>query len=215
MIKTAIILALFITGFAGAKPNKGLSADGIMKKFQSRWDLVIRYKANFSQKTRTEGALSEGSSTGKVTIHKPSKFRWESTTDDSTQIINGTTFYNIQENKRRGNRTIDVYDNFKDESLAKPIGLLSGKIKFLAAYKANDLKNTGSVWVVRLVPKSQKTETLIAEIDKKSYLLGALVLEDPASTVRVEFTDSVINPELDDKVFTYEGRKKDIVNKMQ
>lgn len=203
-----LISSTLISATAIKKQTPSVQA---LSDFQTAWDKIKTYTASFKQKTTSLG-YEEVLTEGRIYIKKPEKIRWDSVTDDTIQILNGKNFCQIQENKKRGNRTIDIFSDF-DARVSKPFLFLTGKAQFTSLYKPKLLKSDPKTMELELAPLKKVGETLIAEIDKESYLLRSLAIEDSTSKVRIEFLNVETNPELDDAFFEYQKRTHDVVHK--
>ena len=211
-----LFLLVSCLAFSVQKPLPKPSAlDSIIDKFQKTWDETKSYQAKFKQSvvSKEMGGTPE-ETTGQLIVQKPGKLRWESDTDKSTQILNGTRLISIQENLRRKTKTVDIYKDVTRGMDTKALQFLAGRSDFRETYKIDLVKDSTSMAQLKLVPKTgTTTETYIAEIDKNSYFLRSLTTETADSRVRLEFLDVKANIVIDEKSFDYTPSSTDIVNK--
>ena len=181
-------------------------------KFQKSWDTMKSYQANFKQIVFSKRMGTRDETEGLLSVIKPDKLRWETKTDGSVQILNGKKMINVQENKRRKNRVVDIYSDVRKVTSSTPLNFLSGKSKFKDIYHIKLLSETPKAAELKLSPKKEGEETLIAEVDKASYFLRSLTTENAESRVRIEFSDIKTNAKLDKGLFEFKPDPKDVVH---
>jgi outer membrane lipoprotein-sorting protein len=209
-----LLCAPFSSGKTAEKTEKsGVgSPDKILDKLQKSWDGTNTYEAAFHQTVYSKRLGTRDESSGTLYVVKPSKLRWESKTDGSVQIMNTSQLIVITKNKRRGTTVVDMYHDLAKVMDSKPLAFLSGKSKFRDIYRVELLAETPQLAEMRFTPKTDAAETLVAEIDKESYLLRSLTSETVDSRVRTEFSGTKINVKLDDKLFEYKPNATDIIH---
>jgi len=183
-----------------------------LAKIQKVWDKARTYQADFNQTviSKTLGARDE--SRGKLYILKPSKLRWQSTTDGSAQIMNGKRLTHIQPNAQRGRTVVDIYKDFSKNVDAKFYDFLAGNIKLKNHYNAKLLDSKGNIIRLRLTPKKVGDQTYIAEVDKKSYLLVALITDSADTRTLMRFSNIKINIPVKAELFEYKKKKEHIIH---
>lgn len=206
-MKTLLFLLFSAVLFAKPAPKETI------KKFQDSWDKTKKYSAQFKQTVTSKSLGTKEESEGTLFVVKPGKLRWNSNTDMSSQILNGSTFTSIRFNQRKKNRTVDIYKDISKMVDMRALGFLAGDAKFGEVYMIEQTGQTSEIIKLKLIPKEKKGEYYIAEIQKKSYVLTGLTTETPDSTVQMSFSGVEINPVIEDKVFEYEASPNDIVNK--
>ncbi len=192
--------------------SKPKSIEPLISGFEKAWAEVKSYQSDFKQTIISKELGSSEESTGTLSVSKPGRLRWESNTEGSIQILNGPKYYNIQENKRRGNRVVDVYKNVKKTANLKPLAFLTENFKVREVYQVKLASETKDLAELKLQVKGHPEEVLVAEIDKKSYLLRALVTENSESRVRIELLNTKANLALPDSLFEYQAGPKDLVH---
>lgn len=131
---------------ASATPLFGETAPGrVADKIQEAWNAVQTYKASFSQVVFSKGMGTRDESKGTVYVVKPGKLRWESATDNITQLLSGNEFFVIKPNARRGTVVVDVWRDLKKAMDVKPLEFLVG-----ASEAQGDLPARGGLRVGRL-----------------------------------------------------------------
>lgn len=195
------------------KAEKGTPVPGVLlEKLQKAWDAAETYQASFKQVVFAKRLGTRDETQGTLSVVKPNKLRWESTTDGTVQIMNGKQLFVVQPNKRRGTTVVDIYHDISKAMDPKPLSFLSGKAKFRDIYRVELLSETPKVAEMKFIPKHDSSESLVAEIDKSSYLLRSLTSETVDSRVRTEFSGTKTNVKLEDKLFEYKPKETDIVH---
>ncbi len=184
----------------------------IVEKLQKTWDSAKTYKADFKQILFQKRMGTREESAGTLFVSKPGKLRWESKTDGQIQIMNGKQLWVIKPNKRRGIQVVDVFRDLKKIMDPKPMAFLSGTGKFKELYQTELLKEDNKMAEIRFFPKAETSDSLIAEIDKESYGLRSLTTDSPDSRARTEFSNTEVNPTLDEKLFEYKVQPSDVVH---
>lgn len=184
----------------------------VVAKLQKSWDAAKSYQAEFKQVVLSKRMGTRDETEGVLYVAKPDRLRWETRTDGSTQILSGKKLTNIQENKRRKSRTVDIYKDVRKVTGGTPLNFLSGKSKFKEIYNIKMLSETPEMVELKLVPKREGQETLIAEVDKSSYFLRSLTTENTESRVRTEFSNIKTNVKLDSKLFEFKPGQQDVVH---
>ena len=208
--------ALLFPALLLAQPGTPLpqsSPGTLLEKLQKAWDATLTYEANFRQVIFDKRLGTREESHGVLYVEKPSHLRWESKTDKSIQIMNGKELYVITHNKRRGTRVVDIYTDAGKAVGSRPLNFLSGKVKFKEIYHVQLLSETPEMAEMKLTPKEDAAETLIAEIDKVSYLLRSLTSETVDSRVKTEFTGTKTNAKFDKKLFIFKPTSADVIHK--
>ena len=178
---------------------------------QKAWDANNSYQVKFKQVVLGKRLGSREEASGTMSVVKPGRLRWESSSDGNTEILNGNKFINIHENRRRKSRTVDIYKDVSKQMDAGTLNFLAGKIKFKEWYRSEIVTETAEKIEVKLVPRSGVGDSYVAEFDKASYLLRALTTENSENKVRIDFLETHTNVELEDKLFEYKPNPKDVV----
>ncbi len=193
------------------KPVAGL-AGPLVERLQTSWDEAKSYKAKFKQVLFYKRMGTREESVGTLYVSKPGKMRWESDTDGVVQIMNGKKLWVIKPNKRRGIQIVDVFSDLKKIMDPRPLAFLSGTGKFKELYEVELISENAKLAELKFFPKTAATDSLIAEIDKESYLLRSLTTDSSDSRARTEFTHTEVNPSLDEKLFEYKILPTDVVH---
>lgn len=213
-MKLALCSLLFLCLAASATPKPTDATGPVIASLQKTWDAAKTYEAKFKQKVVAKRLGTEDESEGTLAVAKPNRLRWVSETDGTLQILNGNKLTNVRENKRRQVTEVDIYDQAGKAVDSKLLKFLAGKAQFKTLYKFELESETPEIVTVRFLPRVGDGESLIAEIDKKSYLLRSLTTDSEDNRVRVEFSDIKTNVKLDSKLFEYQPKKTDVVRRM-
>lgn len=206
-----LLYCLPLLAAPAAKPNPALP---VVDKMQTTWDAAKTYEAKFKQKVTAKRMGTEDESEGTVVVSKPNRLRWVSVTDGTFQILNGNRLTAVRENKRRQITEVDIYAKAGKSIDSKLLKFLAGKAQFKTLYRFELESETPEIATIKFHGKSGDAETLIAEIDKNSYLLRSLTTDSEDNRVRVEFTEIKTNVKLDPKLFEYQPKKTDVVRHM-
>ncbi|MFM8314765.1 MAG: LolA family protein [Deltaproteobacteria bacterium] len=183
-----------------------------LDKLQSSWDKTQSYQAEFKQSVYSKKLHTKDESTGTIYVSKPGKIRWEIPAQKTVQILNGNRLIVIKENKRRKTTVVDIFKDISKSVDIKSLAFLSGTASFKETYTsvlgAEDIEKIE----LKFTPKTSPSESYLAEIDKKSYLLRALTTETADSKVRIEFMNTKTNSSSDLSLFEYQPKPKDIVH---
>lgn len=208
----AKLVFLFVAlGSSAALPAPKLET--VLQEVQSVWDKTKTFKAPFQQSVESKLMGTTEQSEGLILVVKPDRFRWESKTDGTIQIINKKILTLVQPKAQRGRTVVDIYPDFAKKADARVLDFLAGNVQIKKLYKPKLLDQKGNFIRLELVPLGKKEETYIAEIDKKSYLLHALSYETEETKTRLEFQNPRANETIDEKLFEYTPGKEDIVNR--
>lgn len=191
-----------------AKPK----IDELLDHVQVAWKDVKTYQSPFHQTVRSKALKTEEKAAGTLTLMKPDRFRWESTTDGTLQIISGNRLTQVQPKAQRDKNVVDIYKDVSKRFDPRLLQLLAGTIDLREHYKPRLGKQSKKTQEIVLAPKRKGEETYIAEIDRESYLLVALAFETEDTRTRLELTKPVINTDLDAKLFEYAVSSNDIVH---
>lgn len=185
-----------------------LRADEV-DNFQKAWDNLKTLKADVRQTSENKAlGLEPEVQEGVLYLKKPGYLRFDSKTENTTQILNRKEFI-LKKNQR--NR-VDIVA-LKSGKLPKAFQFFSGKQKFKEIYELKSVTDKGEALAFHFIPKHGKKESYIAEIEKKSYLLKALLVEAGDSKVGLSLANIKPNEKLEDKLFHYQPDAKDIVNR--
>lgn len=200
------------------------SVSHIVEKLQETWDQAKTFQAEFTQ-TVTEKRLGTPpeESRGTVSVLKPSQLRWETRKEvseagkkvlvtDGIQILNGDKMYVIHDNPRRNSRIVDVYKNVKRAVDTRPLRFLAGTAKFQDLYTSQLVGQSKTAWEIKFTSRDDVRETLVAEVDKKSYLLLSLASDAADVRTRTKFSNERVNKPMDAQLFVYVKQPNDVVH---
>ncbi len=188
------------------------SSDALIKLTETEWSKTTTYQAQFKQVVLSKRMHTTDETTGTLSVRKPGNLRWESN-DGTTQILNGKRVILVKTNRRRKNRSIDIYENGIAQVDLGALTFLRQDGSLLNNYRALKLKETATFVEYRLSPRSRESDSYIAEIDKSGYFLSALTMETNEARVRIEFSERKSNPQLDEALFVYVPQPGDVVHK--
>ncbi|MFM8270394.1 MAG: LolA family protein [Pseudomonadota bacterium] len=187
----------------------------VIDSIQSAWEQITSYQAEFKQVIKAKTLGTEETTQGRIFVVKPHKLRWEPSSGGTTQILNGNEFWQLRQSKRRKQIQVDHYANISNLVDLSALTFLSGKINLKKSYKYSILRDDSTLVLVALLPLNGSRETILAEILKPSYLLGALKMESPESETRIDFKKIQTNVSLKDSLFIYQPTPQDTVHEHQ
>lgn len=208
-----IFLVLFFPAHRALTVSPSESA--VVDSIQAAWDQIRSYQADFKQVIKSKTFGTEEETQGKIFVVKPLKLRWEPTNGGATQILNGNEFWQLRLSKRRKRNEVDHYSDITHLVDLRSLSFLSGKVNIKKSYKYRVLRNDSNSLLVALSAVSGGGDTLLAEILKPSYLLGALKMENPQSETRIDFKNIQTNVPLEGSLFKYQANPQDIVHEHQ
>ncbi len=185
----------------------------LLKETQAAWKAAKTFKSPFSQSVKSKFMGTSDVSEGTITVVKPDRFRWESKTDGSIQILKGKELTLVQPKAQRGKTVVDIYPDFSKQADPKFLDLLAGTVDLAQQYTPKFISQNDTQVVVDLKAKKADQPSYIAEISKKGYLLLALSYEDESTLTRMEFKDPQTNASIDEGLFSYQPAADDIVNR--
>ena len=191
---------------------KAAASNPHVEKMQKAWDDAKTFQSAFKQVSFDKRLGTREETSGTFSLAKPSKLRWDATSDQSIQILDGKKLYVIHQNKRRNVTVVDIYSNLGKAIDSKSLAFLAGKSRFADVYDIELISSKGPTLELKFISKTPGGETLVAEIDKKSYLLRSLTSDAADLRTRTEFTDVKTNVRLDDKIFVYQPKPTDVVH---
>lgn len=183
-ILSFIILFYSAVGFAQ-------SAESVLKSLQNKFDSISDLSADVNQKANGKSSLS-----GKLFFKKENKLRMEF--GNQTIIADGTTSWNY--NKKDKKVVISNYDEAGS-------GLLS--INYLIYQYPSEcdlsLSSEGSKTVLILKPKSKKNNLGEVKlfINKDNLIDKAVISNQAAGNMEVNFSNYKLNQKLSDSKFTF------------
>lgn len=184
----------------------------VLDKLQTSWNQAKNYSAQFQQTIYSKKLQTKEVTSGTIFVSKPGKIRWEIPDKKTVQILNGTRLTQIKENRRRKSVVVDIYKDVSKSVDLKTLAFLAGTASFKETYQsvlgAEDAEKIELKFTSTITPD----ERYLAEIDKKSYFLRALTTETADSKVRIEFSKTELNTEVDPGLFEYKPKPKDIVH---
>ncbi len=197
-------MLVFILSALAFLAHSAPPSDASLDALQSAWDETKSYRADFTQSVHSKAAaLEEDAARGTITVVKPDKLRWEDTTNNTTQLLNGEDYWEITSNPRRKSRTVTHTPKVSAMVGKTALAILTGRGKFKEFYRVKLLEDSPAEARLQLKPKAGGAETLIAKIDKKGYVLRSLTTDSPDSKVVVEFTNIQRNSTFPEKLFCY------------
>lgn len=191
-ILSFIIMFYSAVGFAQ-------SAESVLKSLQNKFDSISDLSADVNQKANGKSSLS-----GKLFFKKENKLRMEF--GNQTIIADGTTSWNY--NKKDKKVVISNYDEAGS-------GLLS--INYLIYQYPSEcdlsLSSEGSKTVLILKPKSKKNNLGEVKlfINKDNLIDKAVISNQAAGNMEVNFSNYKLNQKLSDSKFTFTAPEGTIV----
>ena len=207
----AILFLLFCFVSSPATSNSSSVESATINSIQAAWDKVKSFQADFEQTVTSKSLGTRDESRGVVSVKKPEKLRWEPAEAGTIQILNGKELWQIQRSKRRKQVQVDHYQDVSGLLDLGALSFLAQQINIKKSYKYKILASDPEKILLTLSPLKGKGETVLAEIIKPSYLLGALKMENSGSETRVVFKNMKTNVDLQDSLFRFEPGPEDLI----
>ena len=212
-MKFLFVCALFFlappNSIASKKPSH---SDATIEEVQRAWDQIKSYQADFHQIIRSKTLGTQEETQGTLSVLKPLKLRWECPLNGTLQILNGKELWQIKKSKRKKRLQVEHYPDISQQIDLRTLTFLADQANIVNSYKYRVLSSTNERLILALVPKTGGEETLLAEILKPGYLLGALKMESSGSETRITFKNIRTNIPLKDAWFKYQAGPEDVVH---
>lgn len=203
--------SLFLIVFASLTTLAATPLTELVDKLQATWDKTQQYRANFKQVVYSKKLRTREVAEGTFYVSKPGKIRWEVPSQKTVQIISGNRLIILKENKRRKTTTVDIYKDISKSVDLKALSFLAGGARFKETYQSELGAEDAEKIELKFTPKNTADESYLAEIDKKSYLLRALTTETADSKVRIDFSNTETNLELNPGLFEFKPKGSEII----
>lgn len=196
LLNRAIVLAAGLASLASAGAWATVS-----ENLDHFFEDVQTYSARFQQVVLDEGFNPIEESSGRVTIKRPGRFRWDYEPPDETRIIsNGEKVW--------------IYDVALEQVSVRsyeaalgntPAALLAGGAGISEEFEVTDLGEVnGPLHWVRMVPKSEDVGFEDIRIGFEDGRLRVMELVDGlGQTTRITMTDGAENETIDDSRFSF------------
>ena len=135
---------------------------------------VTTMQANFVQEVRDEKGKLRQKSNGKVSLHRPGRFRWEYTSPDKHLIV-------------ADGGSVWIYDEDLDQVTVKsmkktlasaPVGLLINKQPVHKQFKVTPMKSNGRLDWFHLVPHKKDSDFTSMDLGMDQTGIQEMVLQD-------------------------------------
>ncbi|NBW98378.1 outer membrane lipoprotein carrier protein LolA [bacterium] len=207
------VCALFFLGHLNSiASNPPSPSDATIEEVQRAWDQIKSYQADFHQIIRSKTLGTQEETQGTLSVLKPLKLRWECPLSGTLQILNGKELWQIKKSKRRKRLQVEHYTDISQQIDLRTLTFLADQANIVNSYKYQVLSSSKDRLVLALMPKTGGEETLLAEILKPGYLLGALKMESSGSETRITFKNIRTNIPLKDSWFKYQASPDDVVH---
>jgi outer membrane lipoprotein carrier protein len=181
----------------------------VVKRLQARYEKTKDLQADFTQKTTIEGFERPMTSSGKVSIKKPGRLRWnylEPSTEDIYVDGDDVKVY-VPEHKQ-----VLVGKLTNMAASRAPLELLQGAAKLDASFDVEPTsgksRGVGGIRLLTLVPKSREgqvrgtVQKIVVEVFPKTYFIRSLSLHEISGNVsNFEFSSLQSNVGLEDDLF--------------
>ncbi len=195
-----VVASIFVIVLSPAA-HTGIQGSQSLQRFFKE---VSTYSANFQQVILDENFNPIEESSGKMTIKRPGKFRWDYDEPNPQQVVSDgdkVWFYDIELEQ------ITVKPLKK--TLGKtPASLLAGGANVNDSYDVTDINNTGEIAWVRLTPKAKDSDYKDMRLGFAEQRLQILELLDSlGQTTRITLSNTQENVALQDERFVFKPPK--------
>jgi len=161
---------------------------------------VTTMQANFIQEIRDEKGKFRQKSTGKMSLHRPGRFRWEYTSPDKHLIVSD-------------GGSVWIYDEDLDQVTVKsmqktlasaPVGLLISKQPVNKQFQVTPMKSTGRLDWFHLIPHKKDSDFTSMDIGIDQKGIQEMVLQDKFGQETIIHMSGVkIDPKINAKQFQF------------
>lgn len=197
-----VLLAMTVT-VAQAQVADGPQADATRASLEKFLAQTQTLEARFSQELFGDepgrGPLDESS--GKLTLKRPGKFRWDYTEPyEKTIVADGERLWIYEADLEQ------VIVRASDDSIAaNPAMLLSGQASLDEAFVVQGSYQTGEIAWLELSPREKDSNFTTVRLGLDGGVLRLMELVDGLDQItRITFSDMVVNGPVADHVFTFE-----------
>jgi outer membrane lipoprotein carrier protein len=162
---------------------------------------VRTLEASFRQTLDEEGSREARVSEGRLYLHRPGRFRWDYQRPTQQVVVSdGESLWLYDPDLEQ------VTVRALDEGLAStPAMLLSGEGELEDSFEIARAYAEGGLDWVELSPREEGGDFAGVRVGFRGDLLAAMeILDSLGQTTRIQFSDVVVNPELDAALFRFE-----------
>lgn len=200
---------LFILFLLGAVPGSVFALDSaaIVDAIQKQYDATDTFQARFVQKSYLKILGQSQRAEGTVSIKKPGQMKWDYKAPDPQILVSndqGLWLYLPDEKQVTKMNVQGIY------SSNTPALFLAGRGKLTKSFTVGKVTEEGGLYVAELIPrdKVQSLSKMVLLADKKNYqIVGSRVYDNLGNKTEMLFSDTLVNPSLEKKMFRFEVPK--------
>ena len=186
------------------------SSEEFLRAWLDQQAQVKTWSADVTQTRKLKSLTRPLESPGKVWFVHPNRFRWQLGEPPRTIAVRSENellvLHPRLEQAERYSLGDDLDPAWRQALALLDVGFPSDRDEFYAQYEPLSATRKGDVWHLVLRPAAQEARRLIEqvrfEVVAEDYILRATELVFPdGSTMRNEFHEHQLNPELDEKLF--------------
>lgn len=184
-------------------PAGQLAASEVVHRLQAHYENVDSFQAGFVQILTNAATREQEERIGQISFKKPLNVRWESTSpEEELLLIHKETVWNYFPQEEA------VYRYDTDEILTSRnmIRFVSGQARLVEDFRVEEQGLEDGLHKIKLVPRNPEPDLVLAYIwsDDQGMMHRILLVDFFGNGNELRFKDMVLNPELDEQIFTFE-----------
>jgi len=206
----ALLATLLYSTLAAAAASSPEQAREIVDRWLERQSGIETWSADVVQIRRIRSLARPLEARGKVWFRQPNRFRWQLGDPPRTIAVRTrdelVLMYPALKSAERFSLGEGIAPEWRQALALLEVGFPSDRETFYAGYQPLSAERAGDSWRLRLRPSGEQVRRLVEEVrfevDAEDYTLRATELVFPdGSTMRNEFSNHEIDPQLDETLF--------------
>jgi len=197
-----LIAALALLLVSGTAPASADALKDALARLQARYETTRTLAADFRQTIESPTLATPLESKGTVAFEKPNRMRWEYEAPDRQLIIGDGTILWIYQPEDKQAIKAPLGEMFQATT---PVSFLAGLGHLDRDFNATLERDEKERWVLRLVPKTEKSlGTLVLVVRKSDAGVDeARVTDSLGTTTKLVLSGEKRNVDLDPKLFRF------------
>lgn len=200
-LAAVVFVALLVSWTPALGAPAAEEASPAQERLRAFLDDVKTLEASFRQALDEEGSREARVSEGRLYLHRPGRFRWDYQNPTQQVVVSdGESLWLYDPDLEQ------VTVRALDEGLAStPAMLLSGEGELEDSFEIARAYAEGGLDWVELSPREEGGDFAGVRVGFRGDLLAAMeILDSLGQTTRIQFSDVVVNSELDAELFRFE-----------
>jgi len=186
--------------FTGMTQVTQSASNDAMTRLNDFFTKVTTMQADFVQEIRDDKGKLSQKSNGKVSLHRPGRFRWQYTHPDKHLIV-------------ADGGSVWIYDEDLDQVTVKsmkktlasaPVGLLLNKQPVNKQFQVQAMKSNGRLDWFHLIPHKKDSDFVSMDVGIDNTGIQEMVLQDKfGQETSIHMSGVRIDPKIDDQQFKF------------